>query len=236
MSRSKIYLFGDSITEKSFAVGGWGASLANHFCRTADVVVRGYTGYNTRWALKVLERVFPPSQETAPVALTVLFGANDSCLPYRCSAFHHVPLLEYKGNLRSIISFFKKRWPKTHVLLITPPPIDEDARLRHPYVENPEGLPERTNEAAGKYARACIAVANECRVPVIDLWTKIQQFPNWRKDYLSDGLHLTEAGSQIVFDEVIRKLRDEGLTPDTMPVDLPFLSDMDTNDPMKSFE
>jgi hypothetical protein len=51
-------------------------------------------------------------------------------------------------------------------------------------VENPEGLPERTNEAAGEYARACIAVATECQIPFIDLWTKMQQSPNWKKDYL----------------------------------------------------
>lgn len=56
--------------------------------------------------------------------------------------------------------------------------------FRHPYVDNPEGLPERTNEVAGEYARACIAVATECQIPVIDLWTKMQQFPDWRKDYL----------------------------------------------------
>lgn len=32
--RPKIYLFGDSITEVSFADGGWAASLSNHFSRT----------------------------------------------------------------------------------------------------------------------------------------------------------------------------------------------------------
>ncbi|KAA0065691.1 hypothetical protein E6C27_scaffold90G001590 [Cucumis melo var. makuwa] len=32
-------------------------------CCDADVVARGYSGYNTRWALKVIERVFPPSEE-----------------------------------------------------------------------------------------------------------------------------------------------------------------------------
>ncbi|TKY71809.1 GDSL esterase/lipase [Spatholobus suberectus] len=191
MTRPKIYLFGDSITEDSFAVGGWGASLAHQFSRTADVVLRGYSGYNTRWALKVLDRVFPASQggdggtETAPIALTVFFGANDACLPDRCSAFQHVPVHEYKQNLHSIVSFFKKRWPTTLILLITPPPIDEDARCRYPFVDNPQGLPERTNEAAGEYARACIAVAGECGIPVVDLWTKMQQFPDRKKDYLS---------------------------------------------------
>ncbi|KAK7306574.1 hypothetical protein VNO77_44523 [Canavalia gladiata] len=241
MTRPKIYLFGDSITEDSFTVGGWGASLAHHFSRTADVVLRGYSGYNTRWALKVLDRVFPASHGgdggtgTAPIAVTVFFGANDASLSDRYSAFQHVPLNEYKQNLLSIVSFFKKQWPTTIVLLITPPPIDEEARIRYPYVDNPEGLPERTNEAAGEYARACIAVAGECGIPVVDLWTKLQQFPDWKNHHLSDGLHLTQSGNQVVFEEVIAKLKDEGLSPESVPVDLPLLSDIDLNDPLKSF-
>lgn len=51
---------------------------------------------------------------------------------------------------------------------------------RHPYVENPTGLPERTNEAAGAYAKACIEVAGECGLPVVDLWTKMQQLADWK--------------------------------------------------------
>ncbi|KAK4259668.1 hypothetical protein QN277_005976 [Acacia crassicarpa] len=239
--RPKIYLFGDSITEESFDIGGWGASLANHFARTVDVVLRGYSGYNTRWALKVLDRIFPEKpddddSESEPIAVTVFFGANDACLQDRCSGFQHVPLHEYKHNLHSIVSFFKKRWPDTHVLLITPPPIDEDARLRFPYVENKQGLPERTNEAAGHYARACTDIAGECGVPVIDLWTKMQHCPEWKKEYLSDGLHLSQSGNQLVFQEVIRKLRDEGLSVEALPVDLPLISDIDPNDPMKVFQ
>ncbi|XP_027339023.1 GDSL esterase/lipase At5g45920 [Abrus precatorius] len=241
MTRPKIFLFGDSITEDSFDVGGWGASLAHHFSRSVDVVLRGYSGYNTRWALKVLDRVFPGSlggdggTGAAPLAVTIFFGANDASLPDRCSAFQHVPLHEYKQNLRSIVSFFKKQWPTTPVLLITPPPIDDDARLRFPYVDNPQGLPERTNEAAGEYARGCIAVAGECGVPVVDLWTKMQQFPDWRKSHLSDGLHLTQSGNRVVFEEVIAKLRDEGLSLESMPVDLPLIADIDPNDPLKAF-
>ncbi|KAK4259667.1 hypothetical protein QN277_005976 [Acacia crassicarpa] len=239
--RPNIYLFGDSITEESFDIGGWGASLANHFARTVDVVLRGYSGYNTRWALKVLDRIFPEKpddddSESEPIAVTVFFGANDACLQDRCSGFQHVPLHEYKHNLHSIVSFFKKRWPDTHVLLITPPPIDEDARLRFPYVENKQGLPERTNEAAGHYARACTDIAGECGVPVIDLWTKMQHCPEWKKEYLSDGLHLSQSGNQLVFQEVIRKLRDEGLSVEALPVDLPLISDIDPNDPMKVFQ
>lgn len=69
--------------------------------------MRGYSGYNTRWALKVLKKVFPPEEKEAPVAITVFFGANDAALPDRTSAYQHVPLDEYKHNLHSIVSFFK---------------------------------------------------------------------------------------------------------------------------------
>ncbi|KAJ4846869.1 hypothetical protein Tsubulata_011873 [Turnera subulata] len=239
--RPRIYLFGDSITESSFTPGGWGASLAHHFCRTADVVLRGYSGYNTRWALLVADKVFPPAEGDshgggAPLAVTVFFGANDACLPDRCSGFQHVPLEEYKQNLHSIVSFLKKRWPKTTIILITPPPIDEEARLQFPYVENPSGLPERTNEAASAYAKACIAAAEESGCLVVDLWTKMQEFPNWKSACLSDGLHLAETGNKIVFEEVVKKLKEQGLSLETLPVDLPLIGNIDPENPLKAFE
>jgi hypothetical protein len=46
------------------------------------------------------------------------------------------------------------------------------------------GLPERTNEAAGAYAKACVSAAEECGLPVVDLWTKMQQLPDWENVYL----------------------------------------------------
>ncbi|XP_052885983.1 GDSL esterase/lipase At5g45920-like isoform X2 [Gossypium arboreum] len=195
--RPKIYLFGDSITEESFGDGGWGASLANHFSRTVDVVLRGYSGYNTRWALKVVDRVFPEAESSgaaAPVAVTVFFGANDACLPDRYGAFQHVPLDEYKRNLHSIVASLKKRWPSTLILLITPPPIDEVQRIRYPYVENPLGLPERTNEAAGAFAKACVETAGECGISVVDLWTRMQHYPDWRNAFLSEIKASSDSG------------------------------------------
>ncbi|XP_027162531.1 GDSL esterase/lipase At5g45920-like [Coffea eugenioides] len=242
--RPKIYLFGDSITESSFAGGGWGASLTNHFSRRVDMVVRGFGGYNTRWALKVIDKVFPPApaadsgvgEAEAPLAVTVFFGANDASLPDRHAAFQHVPVDEYKQNLCSIVSLLKRRWPRTHVLLITPPPIHEAARLLYPYGENKLGLPERTNEAAGSYAKACLSVAAEFQAPAIDLWTKMQQFPGWQTALLWDGLHLTERGNRIVFEEVVEKLKGEGLSLETLLADLPLITDIDPNDPLKAFE
>ncbi|PPD99503.1 hypothetical protein GOBAR_DD03482 [Gossypium barbadense] len=54
----------------------------------------------------------------------------------------------------------------------------------HPYVENPLGLPERTNEAAGAFAKACVETAGECGISVVDLWTRMQHYPDWRNAFL----------------------------------------------------
>ncbi|KAI4374147.1 hypothetical protein MLD38_012176 [Melastoma candidum] len=237
--RPKIVIFGDSITEASFCGGGWGASLAHHFSRSADVVLRGYDGYNTRWALKVMDRVFPLDRdgvEGALMAVTIFFGANDACLPDPMLGFLHVPLEEYKQNLCAIVSLLQKRWPMVKIILITPPPIDEETRLRHPYFENSDGLPERTNEAAGAYAKACMDVASECGLSCINLWAKMQLIPDWKNSCLSDGLHLTETGNRIVFEEVIVKLKENGLTAEHMPVELPRIGDIDPINPLESFK
>ncbi|KAL5220359.1 hypothetical protein ABZP36_025072 [Zizania latifolia] len=37
--RPRLVLFGDSITQQSFAAGGWGAALADHFARKVSVAV-----------------------------------------------------------------------------------------------------------------------------------------------------------------------------------------------------
>ncbi|MFS7910789.1 putative SGNH hydrolase superfamily [Helianthus anomalus] len=57
--RPQFILFGDSITELSFKSGGWGASLTDTYSRKADILVRGYDGYTSRWALFLLHHIFP---------------------------------------------------------------------------------------------------------------------------------------------------------------------------------
>lgn len=51
--RLTFVLFGDSITQRGFE-DGWVASLANHYTRKADVLNRGYGGYNARASLGAL--------------------------------------------------------------------------------------------------------------------------------------------------------------------------------------
>ena len=78
--RPVFTLFGDSITQFSFGPGGWGAALANDWQRHADIRLRGYSGYNTRWALHLLPHLFPSGgrPEDTPALVVVFLGANDA--------------------------------------------------------------------------------------------------------------------------------------------------------------
>lgn len=73
----------------------------------ANVLPRGYSGYNTRQALMVIHQAM--EGVGSPAAFTVFFGANDAALPDRSAASVHVPLFEYTINLRAICAFIKVR-------------------------------------------------------------------------------------------------------------------------------
>ncbi|KAI2493198.1 hypothetical protein MHU86_21347 [Fragilaria crotonensis] len=125
--RPIIATFGDSLTQLGFGVNGqvgWVSLLASAYSRRADVLNRGFSGYNTRHALEMLPRVFVEDGTTdkAPVLFcTVFLGANDAALP---GEPQHVPLEEYRHNLGKIVRCIKNQgFP---VILLTPPPVDED--------------------------------------------------------------------------------------------------------------
>ncbi|XP_060170485.1 GDSL esterase/lipase At5g62930 isoform X2 [Lycium barbarum] len=237
--RPQIVLFGDSITEQSFRLGGWGASLADTYSRKVDILNRGYGGYNTRWALFLLHHLFPLDAPMPPVAATIFFGANDAALLGRTSERQHVPLEEYKENLRRIIQHFKKCSPSMLLLLITPPPVDEAGRFGHArsmYGDKAMQLPERTNEVAGEYAKQCVELARELGLPSINLWSKMQETEGWQIKFLSDGLHLTPEGNAIVYQEVVKVLNETSLSATKMSSDVPHHSEIDGQNPEKAFK
>ncbi|XP_024383653.1 GDSL esterase/lipase CPRD49 isoform X4 [Physcomitrium patens] len=128
-ARPKFVLFGASMTEYSFCHGGWGAALANLYCRKADIVLRGYRGWNTRRALEVLDNFFPKDAENQPELVVVFFGANDGAFPMPSGRGQHVPLPEFEDNLCRISAHLQGLSDKTRVILTTAPPIYEPARL-----------------------------------------------------------------------------------------------------------
>lgn len=52
------------------------------------------------------------------------------------------------------------------------------------YGENARELSERTNEAAGEYANACVEIAKEMGLAYINLWTKMQETDGWQNKFL----------------------------------------------------
>lgn len=235
--RPQIVLFGDSITQQSFTPGGWGAALADNYSRKADILLRGYGGYTTRWALFLLHHIFPLGSANPPVATTIFFGANDAALLGRNSERQHVPIEEYKENLRKIVQHLKQCSPTMLVVLITPPPVDEEGRMeyaRSVYGDKAMKDPERTDEVTGNYANQCVALAKELGVPFVNLWSKMQESEGWQK-YLSDGLHLTQEGNAVVHKEVVQVFNQAGLSAPDMPYDFPHHSKIDPKNPEKAF-
>ncbi|KAL7548964.1 hypothetical protein ACHAWF_012235 [Thalassiosira exigua] len=168
--RRTIVLFGDSITQTGFSTGanfaGWAGLLANSYARRADVLNRGFSGYNTRHALDALPSVFGSvegrSSVGRPLFVTVLLGANDSSLPGDREHCQHVPVDEYEDNLKKIVDAiecaFEGGTTKPPIIMITPPPVD--APSWDQYCMDAFGeLASRTNEVAGLYGERVKSVA-----------------------------------------------------------------------------
>ncbi|PSS07777.1 GDSL esterase/lipase [Actinidia chinensis var. chinensis] len=129
--------------------------------------------------------------------------------------------------------------PAMLVMLITPPPIDEEGRMayaRSLYGDKAMELPERMNEVTGVYAKQCVELAKELGLPSISLWSKMQETEGWQKKFLSDGLHLTPEGNAAVHREVARVFNKAGLSAREMPSEVPHYSEINGKDPQKVFQ
>jgi isoamyl acetate esterase len=233
LHRSSIVLFGDSITQEAMDVGGWAALLAHAYRRKADVVVRGFSGYNTRMARHLAPLLFSPETTSAAGGVssssssstskrvlftTIFFGANDACdnarLPPGKPA-QGVPVPEFEANLRSLIVSAAR---VSHaVVVISPPPVDTAA------------WPDRDNGRVAAYTAACASAVAWARGEVVAaaapsaVVLHVNLFrgfggedrdgdgaagaASW-KPLLSDGLHLSAAGSAVVARMVLEALAE----------------------------
>ncbi|XP_069742374.1 isoamyl acetate-hydrolyzing esterase 1 homolog isoform X2 [Narcine bancroftii] len=183
--------------EGSFENGGWGAAIASRLVRKCDVLNRGLSGYNTKWARIVLPKIIsqPTNQETI-AAVVVFFGANDSSLK-GVNPVQHVPLAEYGENLNHIIQYLKSMGIcEEKMIMITPPPLDESSWEKECIAKGKKL--DRCNSVTKEYAEACVKVATECGTDVLDLWTLMQIENQDFSSYLLDGLHLSERGNKFL--------------------------------------
>jgi lysophospholipase L1-like esterase len=238
LPRPVFVLFGDSLTQRGHDVGGWGARLAHHYGRRADVLNRGYSGYTTAWALHLLPRLFPPASTAPPALVTICFGANDSAR----DPPHAVPLPAYSANLRACVEAVRAAGC-SRVLLVTPPPVYEPNRqLQNTLKWNaaPDAPSERTRQRTRQYADACLGVGAELGCPVVDAFAGfLEASPEaWHTHLLcDDGLHFAPGGDEALFTLVAAAVERAfpELAVQTLPYDAPEHFDIDRSDPARSF-
>ncbi|CAH9146909.1 unnamed protein product [Cuscuta epithymum] len=206
-TRPKFVLFGSSIVQFSYSQEGWGAILADIYARKADIVLRGYGGWNSRCALEVLEKVFPKDADEQPSLVIVYFGGNDSMSPVVYGVNAHVPLSEYVENMRKIAIHLKSLSETTRIIFLTCPPINE-AQILEVF-----GTSSRSNKLCQKYSDACVELCKQLDVKVIDLWRALQQRDDWLTACFTDGIHLTPEGSKIVVKEIMKVLKEADWEP-----------------------
>ncbi|GLT89426.1 hypothetical protein SLE2022_074070 [Rubroshorea leprosula] len=206
-ARPLFVLFGSSIVQFSYSHQGWAAVLADIYARKADIVLRGYAGWNSRRALQVLDQVFPKDAAVQPSLVIVYFGGNDSMQPNPSGLGPHVPLPEYIDNMKKIATHLKSLSENIRLIFLTSPPINEEL------VRQFFGLQGRTNEACRIYAEACMEVCKEMNVKGINLWTAIRQKEDWLTTCFTDGIHFASEGSKIVAKEVLRAIREAEWEP-----------------------
>jgi isoamyl acetate esterase len=209
-----IVAFGDSVTERGNSVSsevygvGWTAVLADLLRTRADVITRGFSGYNTRYALAALPQAMAGLASSCDVAL-VWFGANDSVLHGRGN--QHVSIEEYGLNLSKIVYEIRNARSTSHIVpvLMTPPPLQQEMAEQASNCPTPSGG-SRVNDNTALYARECIEVAKRMHVPCIDVYTTLTRHAGSQerlREYFCDGLHLSGEGNKWVGRFVYNELR-----------------------------
>ncbi|WVQ94350.1 hypothetical protein IAU59_001429 [Kwoniella sp. CBS 9459] len=252
-----IMLFGDSLTQ-AFSDGSLAQRMAEYYSRRADIVNRGFGGYNSDWAIPVFEQVFATKEAREKgfaqnvKLITIWLGANDAVLP---GSPQCVPLDRYKANIAQLIDLVQSpsspyHSPDTKVVLINAPPIIEDAwieaRIEKWESFGKEGPKPDQNRDFGitkQYAEACLEVGKDKGVEAVDLWTAIikaagGEGPKELAPYFYDGLHLTSAGYEVLFNAlsslIVSKYPD--LDPRKMDMRMPHWADVDLEKPRVAFD
>ncbi|POM61623.1 hypothetical protein PHPALM_29337 [Phytophthora palmivora] len=162
--------------------------------------------------MPALEQEITRGAYSSPSLITIWLGTNDAVLVNGSNAERHVTVESYKKNLNHIVLGFQKAAPKAHILMITPPHIDDDARAKYASqrTDSKRGMVDRSNAVTGTYARACVEVANTLQVPVLDMYGHFNAMPSaTRNGMLGDGIHFNEAGNKMVDEQFRTKISSE---------------------------
>ncbi|QPG74476.1 hypothetical protein FOA43_001806 [Brettanomyces nanus] len=217
-------MFGDSITEFAFnelppAFGKnvqftLGAALSNAYTRKLQVVQRGFSGYTSKHAIRLVDSMLRfehdqrPDAEKVRIAF-VFFGTNDArAKGTNPENTQHVDIDDYVSNMKNITRKFQKR--KIPLVVITPG-LHNQKMWDEVYPEDLQTGDYRSCQLNLEYSDA---VAKECLqmgVPVVHLYSAMSKYLSEHtgetsKDLLADGIHMSGMGYRIIYDELMRQI------------------------------
>ena len=227
----QIILFGDSVTQcMTTNIQAW---LQTRYSRRADIINRGFGGYTSQQGLSLLPKIIASLHPVTSPEIKlcfVFFGANDAFQPPQTPGRPRVHLEDFLSNISKIVEYLLSISKEMKVVLITPPAVDEYS-LPH------TGL---TSERIAAYATATRKVAAEHELPLVDCSKAFLKFSGWNgsleesilpgdkrlgkndalASLLTDGLHLSAKGYEVLFHEVISVIEGElqQLSCSNMPV------------------
>jgi lysophospholipase L1-like esterase len=212
-------------------------------------VNRGFSGYNTRYARRMLPAIFPAGAPRFAVS-TIFFGANDAT-DAAVSPCQAVPVAEYEENVAAAAEAAAAA--SELVVVFSPPPVDS-ARW-----------PDRCNAAVRSFTEAAArAVASvSAKAPAatdggaaagavvhVNLWQLFSEAApavpaasavngasdaaapadSWMR-LLNDGLHLSAEGNALVAQALLAAIATHAphLVPDALPWDFPYWKDVDNS-------
>ncbi|KAJ5628712.1 hypothetical protein N7490_010940 [Penicillium lividum] len=108
--------------------------------------------------------------------MAIFFGANDAAVP---GHNQHIPLEQYKENLRQIIQHPAMLAQSPRIILITPPPVNE-YQLEGFDNEKNTVHPSRTAAITKTYAEAMKEVGASLNIPVVDIWSAFTASVGWK--------------------------------------------------------
>lgn len=124
--------------------------------------------------------------------LVILLGTND------LATHKQVPLTQFKQNMELICSAIICAYYPPHVLLVSPPAVDEEKQL------------VRDNALVGKYAEVVEKVAKEYHFRYADLCQAMLDAGDIKKiaqGMKNDGLHFGDAGYEILAKLIVENLK-----------------------------
>lgn len=202
MEWPKITLFGDSITRRSVDVdnGCWGSMIHYRVGNFFDVDERGFEGYNSRWGLDLMPKLFPRSYLEKVEIFVLFLGHNDSLEYNNFPA--HVPVDEFDTNMRAIVKYLLENGLQAkNILLITPTwyYLKEFEKFLNS-ISTP--LTGKDFEKAKVYADKVLAIAKDFNVDCLDFFDISSKYQPLEKLFC-DGIHLSREGARLLFDNIM---------------------------------